>query len=204
MLTILGLNHEEQHQELLATDIKYILGHNPLFPTYKEIANSAAVDTPTGEFISIKEALHDIGYDGNGFCFDNELGRHTVFLPAFKIAKDLVTNGQYLEFIEDGGYQEHEYWHAEGLDWIKNNNMNAPLYWHWINDQWHYYSASGIQPLKLERARSHVSYYEASAFAAWKGMRLPTEFEWEAACNQFTWGNRWEWTDSAYLPYPGY
>ena len=204
MLTILGLNHEEQHQELLATDIKYILGHNPLFPTYKEITNSVVMDFPPGDFVIIKEALYNIGYDGNAFCFDNELGRHTVFLPAFKIAKDLVTNGQYLEFIEDGGYRKHEYWHAEGLDWIRNNNIISPLYWHWIDDRWHYYSASGIQPLSLEEPVSHISYYEASAFAAWKGMRLPTEFEWEAACGQFTWGNRWEWTGSAYLPYPGY
>lgn len=204
MLIILGLNHEEQHQELLSTDIKYILGHNPLFPKYKELANPVTTDFPTEEFIVIKEALHNIGYEGNGFCFDNELGRHTVFLPAFKIAKDLVTNGQYLEFIEDGGYRKHEFWHAEGLDWIRNNNIISPLYWHWIDDRWHCYSASGIRPVRLEEPMTHVSYYEASAFAAWKGMRLPTEFEWEAACNKFSWGDRWEWTASAYLPYPGY
>ena len=204
MLTILGLNHEEQHQELLATDIKYILGHNPLFPTYKEITSAVTTGSPGGEFITVKESMYHIGYDGSGFCFDNELGRHDVFLPAFKIATSLVTNGQYLEFIRDGGYQKHEYWHAEGLDWIKNNNINAPLYWHWTDDQWHCYSASGIQPLKPDEPVAHVSYYEASAFAAWKGMRLPTEFEWEAACNQFEWGDRWEWTGSAYLPYPGY
>ena len=204
MLTILGLNHEEQHQELLATDIKYILGHNPLFPTYKEIADSIERNFSSDEFIVVNEDLYDIGYNGNGFCFDNELGRHTVFLPAFKIAKELVTNAEYLEFIEDGGYHKHEYWHAEGLDWIKNNSINAPLYWHWIDNQWHYYNASGIQPLSLNEPLTHVSYYEASAFAAWKGMRLPTEFEWEAACHQFTWGSRWEWTASAYLPYPGY
>jgi ergothioneine biosynthesis protein EgtB len=203
-LTILGLNHEEQHQELLATDIKYILGHNPLFPTYREIANSIAADIFTDEFIRVKGAMYNIGYDGEEFCFDNELGRHTVFLPAFKISKDLVTNGQYLEFIQDGGYSKHEYWHAEGLDWIKTNKIKAPLYWHWIDDQWHSYSASGIQQLKLDEPVAHVSYYEASAFASWKGMRLPTEFEWEAACNQFIWGNRWEWTGSAYHPYPGY
>jgi ergothioneine biosynthesis protein EgtB len=204
MLTILGLNHEEQHQELLATDIKYILGHNPLFPTYNEIGDSFETNFPSDGFIVIEEALYDIGYNGKAFCFDNELGRHAAFLPAFKIAKDLVTNAQYLEFIEDGGYRKQEYWHAEGLDWIKNNNITAPLYWHWINNQWYYYSASGIQPLRLHEPVTHVSYYEASAFAAWKGMRLPTEFEWEAACGQFTWGRRWEWTGSAYLPYPGY
>ncbi len=204
MLTILGLNHEEQHQELLATDIKYILGHNPLFPTYREITGSVAIGFPADEFMVIKEALHTIGYKGNGFCFDNELGRHTVFLPAFKIAKDLVTNAQYLEFIEDGGYRKHEFWHAEGLDWVRNNNIGSPLYWHWIDDRWHYYSASGMQPVSLEEPVTHISYYEASAFAAWKGMRLPTEFEWEAACGQFAWGKRWEWTASAYLPYPGY
>ena len=204
MLTILGLNHEEQHQELLATDIKYILGHNPLFPTYNEIAESFEPDFRQDEAIVMKEGLYEIGYNGNQFCFDNELGRHTVFLPSFTIAAGLVTNAQYLEFIEDGGYSKHEYWHAEGLDWIKNNNIIAPLYWHWINNQWHYYNASGIQPLKLNEPVAHISYYEASAFAAWKGMRLPTEFEWEAASGQFAWGQRWEWTASAYLPYPGY
>lgn len=204
ILTVLGLNHEEQHQELLATDIKYILGHNPLFPAYKEIAGDVEITTISDEFTVIKEAPYNIGYSGKGFCFDNELGRHTVFLPAYKMAKELITNAQYLEFIEDGGYRKHEYWHAEGWDWVNHNNISAPLYWHWIDDQWHYYKASGIQPLKLKEPVAHVSYYEASAFAAWKGMRLPTEFEWEAACHQFEWGNRWEWTGSAYLPYPGY
>ncbi|HTE23092.1 ergothioneine biosynthesis protein EgtB [Flavitalea sp.] len=204
MLTVLGLNHEEQHQELLTTDIKYILGHNPLFPTYKELVDAVEPDSPCDESIVMHEALYNIGYKGDGFCFDNEVGLHTVFLPTFKIAKELVTNAQYLEFIGDGAYHKHEYWHAEGLDWIKNNNISAPLYWHWIGNQWHYYNASGLQPLRLNEPVTHVSYYEASAFAAWKGMRLPTEFEWEAACQQFEWGNRWEWTGSAYLPYPGY
>jgi len=204
MLIVLGLSHEEQHQELLATDIKYILGHNPLFPMYKEIADSVEIDFPSDEFNVNKEGLYEIGYNGKAFCFDNELGRHTVFLPAFKIAKELVTNAQYLEFIEEGGYHKHEYWHADGLDWIKNNKINAPLYWHWINNQWHYYNASGIQPVRPEEPVTHVSYYEAAAFAAWKEMRLPTEFEWEAACSQFNWGKRWEWTASAYLPYTGY
>ena len=204
MLTVLGLNHEQQHQELLATDSKYILGHNPLFPTYSEIANSVKSQVTPEQFQDIESGIYDIGYDGHGFCFDNELGRHQVFLPAFKIAKGLITNGQYLEFMEDGGYDKHEYWHSEGLAWVKNNHFVAPLYWHLIDGEWHIYTANGIQPLKPDEPVTHVSYYEASAFAAWKGMRLPTEFEWEVASNQIEWGQRWEWTGSAYLPYPGF
>lgn len=204
MLTVLGLNHEEQHQELLATDIKYILGHNPLFPTYKEFANPIQAASSAEEFIVIQEGTYDIGFNGTGFCYDNELAHHTVYLPAYKIAKGLVTNGQFLEFIEDGGYHKHEYWHAEGLEWIKSNNLIAPLYWHHMNDQWFHYNATGIKPLKLDEPVAHISYYEAYAFATWKEMRLPTEFEWEAACGQFDWGDRWEWMGSAYLPYPGY
>ncbi len=203
-LTVLGLNHEEQHQELLATDIKYILGHNPLFPPFREITSPVADNFSSDELISVAEGLHDIGYDGKGFCFDNELERHTTFLPAFKIAKGLVRNGEYLAFIEDGGYRKHEYWHSEGLDWVRNNQINAPLYWHWIDDRWHCYTAFGIKSLNPDEPVTHVSYYEASAFAAWKGMRLPTEFEWEAANQQFNWGSRWEWTASAYQPYPGF
>lgn len=203
-LVVLGLHHEQQHQELLATDIKYILGHNPLFPAYREIVNPARENFSASELIAVKQGLYDIGYDGKEFCFDNELGRHTVFLPAFKIAKGLVTNSEYLAFIEDGGYRKHEYWHAEGLEWVKNHGISAPLYWHWIDGQWYYYSAAGLQPLNVSDPVTHVSYYEASAFAVWMGMRLPTEFEWEAANQQFMWGNRWEWTSSAYLAYPGY
>src|SRR5690606_27125485 len=185
-------------------DIKYILGHNPLFPTYKEISNPIQVATGAEEFIVIQEGTYDIGFNGSGFCYDNELARHMVYLPAYKIAKELVTNGQFLEFIEDGGYHKHEYWHAEGLEWVKNNILVAPLYWHHLNNQWVHYNATGIKPLKLDEPVAHISYYEAFAFATWKEMRLPTEFEWEVACGQFDWGDRWEWTGSAYLPYPGY
>jgi ergothioneine biosynthesis protein EgtB len=204
-LLILGLNHEEQHQELLYTDIKYILGHNPLFPPYSKDHVSPKVDEHSGgEFIKMNEGIYEIGFNGTGFCFDNELGRHKVYLNAFEISPVLVTNGEYLAFINDGGYQDFRHWHAEGWDWVNKNHIISPLYWHYINVDWHNYIYNGLQPIDFKEAVCHINYFEASAYAAWKGMRLPTEFEWEAAANQFNWGKRWEWTESAYLPYPGF
>lgn len=205
-IVILGLNHEEQHQELLHTDIKYILGHNPLFPAYtdKRSKKVASKNEFVNEFKSVASGLYEIGFKGPGFCFDNELGRHQVYLQGFKIARQLVTNEEYLEFMNDGGYQAHQFWHAEGYDWVKANNAVAPLYWHAIDGVWHNYSVNGLRKMDLTGTLCHVNFYEASAFAAWKGMRLPTEFEWEAANRELDWGKRWEWTNSAYLPYPGY
>ncbi len=200
----LGFNHEEQHQELLYTDIKYILGNNPLFPAYKKDASKIIKNTSVGGLIIIDEGIYEIGYNGNGFCFDNELGRHKVYLPEYQIAKNLATNGEYIEFIEAGGYEDFTLWHAEGLDWVRNNNVESPMYWHVIDGKWHYYTLQGLIPVDAEGILNHISFYEAAAFAAWKGMRLPTEFEWEAAANKFEWGRRWEWTESAYLPYPGF
>jgi len=203
---VLGLNHEEQHQELLATDIKYILGHNPLLPAYNnESVIAAEIEKAKGdEFINIPAGIYEIGYNGTDFCFDNELGRHKVYLQDYKIAGNLVTNAEFLEFINEGGYHHHQFWHAEGLDWIKTHNINSPMYWHNISGVWHNYTMNGLNELNMNAALCHISFYEAAAFAAWKGMRLPTEFEWEAASAQFNWGSRWEWTDSAYLPYPGF
>lgn len=206
---VLGLNHEEQHQELLATDIKYILGHNPLFPAYSDaplsyISNNGNATAANDGYHTIPAGIYEIGYNGNGFCFDNELGRHKVYLQDFQIAHAPVTNGEYLDFIEAGGYKSHQYWHAEGLDWVKNNHIEAPLYWHKIDGKWHHYTLSGLQPLSMDETLCHISFYEAAAYAAWKGMRLPTEFEWEITAQHFNWGKRWEWTDSAYLPYPGF
>jgi ergothioneine biosynthesis protein EgtB len=204
-LLILGLNHEEQHQELLYTDIKYILGHNPLFPAYsKEYASPKADEHSGGKLIKLNEGIYEIGFNGTGFCFDNELGRHKVYLNAFEISPVLVTNREYLAFINDGGYQDFRHWHAEGWDWINKNHIISPLYWHYIDEEWHNYTYNGLQPINFKEAVCHISYFEASAYAEWKGMRLPTEFEWEAAADQFNWGKRWEWTESAYLPYPGF
>ncbi|HTE00843.1 MAG TPA: ergothioneine biosynthesis protein EgtB [Mucilaginibacter sp.] len=203
-LLILGLNHEEQHQELLYTDIKYILGHNPLFPAYSNDYVSPKVDQPENVFIKVEEGIYEIGFNGDGFSFDNELNRHKVYLNAFEISRALVTNEEYLTFINDGGYQDFRHWHAEGWDWVNKNHMTFPLYWYNIDGEWHNYTYNGLQSLNLKEAASHISYFEASAYAAWKGLRLPTEFEWEAAASQFKWGHRWEWTESAYLPYPGF
>ncbi|MFY1047560.1 ergothioneine biosynthesis protein EgtB [Chryseobacterium sp. GP-SGM7] len=200
----LGLNHEQQHQELLLTDIKYILGHNPLFPAYKNEDVSKKVQSENIEMIHFNEGIYEIGFEGKGFCFDNELGRHKVYLNDFEIADRLVSNREYLEFMEAGGYQDFRHWHAEGWDWVKQNEAKSPLYWHLIDGKWMNYTLNGLEYLDLNDAVCHISFYEASAFASWKEMRLPTEAEWEVASNYFDWGNRWEWTNSAYLPYPGF
>lgn len=200
----LGLNHEQQHQELLFSDIKYILGHNPLFPPYTVEKVSNDDGYKQSGFISMEAGIYQIGFNGTGFSFDNELGRHNVYLDAFEIAESPVTNAEYLEFIQDGGYTDFRHWHSEGWDWVKQNAAQAPLYWHFIDDKWMQYTLNGLQDINPEDLLCHINFYEASAFAAWKGMRLPTEAEWEAASGQFSWGQRWEWTNSAYLPYPGF
>jgi ergothioneine biosynthesis protein EgtB len=200
----LGLNHEQQHQELLLTDIKYILGHNTLFPAYsKDFTKEMNVLDKNG-FTSLKAGKQPIGYSGQGFCFDNELNHHEKWINGFEISNSLVTNGEYLEFIEDGGYSSFEFWYSEGWDWVNGNDIISPLYWHKIDGEWFQYTLQGLIPLNKELPVTHVSFYEASAYAGWKGMRLPTEFEWETAADKLQWGLRWEHTGSAYLPYPGF
>ena len=199
----LGINHEQQHQELLCYDIKYILGHQPTFPSY----NTELVlkeESPSQGWITMPVGIYDIGFNGDGFCYDNELGRHKVFLHDFQIADRLVTNKEYMEFIADGGYQDFNLWHAEGWDFIQQNEIKAPLYWHLADGHWQYYDFTGLKKVNPNLPVTHISMYEAFAFAEWKGLRLPTEFEWEAASPHFQWGQLWEWTNSAYLPYPGF
>ncbi len=200
----LGLNHEQQHQELLCTDIKYILGHNPLFPPYNNTDIIRAPFNVNAEFITIDAGIYEIGYAGEAFCFDNELSRHKVYLGNFAIASNLVTNGEYLEFMHAGGYTDFKHWHAEGWDWVQTNHVQSPMYWHNIQGEWHHYTLQGLKKVEENDLLNHISFYEASAYALWKNSRLPTEFEWEVAAEQFNWGRRWEWTESAYLPYPGF
>lgn len=203
-LVELGLNHEQQHQELFYTDLKFILGHNPLFPVYKEGFDLTKAKDQDKEYIAISEGIYEIGHHGDGFHYDNELGRHKVFLHDYKLSKALVTNGEFIDFINDEAYQRFDLWLDEGWSWVNENNILAPRYWHKIEGKWHHYTLSGLKPVNHTDVLCHISYYEAAAFAEWSGMRLPSEFEWEIASKYLTWGERWEWTSSAYSAYPGF
>lgn len=224
----IGLQHEQQHQELLVTDIKYILGHNPLFPAYK--APAMVMDTPVKPiaYLQIEEGVYEIGHSGEGFGFDNEFGRHRTYIHAFEAADRVTTNGEYLDFINAKGYQTAEHWLSDGWSWVKEHNIQAPLYWHYVDGQWMQYDlCGGLQPLNLNAPVTHISFYEAAAYASWADKRLLTEQEWEVLANQYQpqiegnfmdsgllspqnsngtqlLGDCWEWTNSAYLPYSGY
>ncbi|MFP4845040.1 ergothioneine biosynthesis protein EgtB [Winogradskyella sp. PE311] len=199
----IGLQHEQQHQELLIYDIKYIFGHQPSFPKL-DFEIKLRPENAKQEFVKIDEGLYKIGHQDDCFCWDNELGEHKVYLYDFEISNRLVTNEEYIEFIEDGGYNDFNLWHADGWDYCQKHQLSKPLYWHKSNNKWMHYTLQGFKEVIGLEPVNHITFYEAFAFAQWKGMRLPTEFEWEVASKELNYGQLWEWTNSAYLPYPNY
>ena len=237
-ICILGLQHEQQHQELLITDLKLILVNNPLRPVYNKNHNPNLTTDALkkgAEFESFEGGIFEMGYLGNGFAFDNEQPLHKVFVNPFKMGRYLTTNAEYLDFILDGGYRNFRYWLDDGWTLLNSKGWEAPMYWEQIEGVWHEMTLNGLQKLVLDAPVTHVSFYEASAYANWKNKRLPTETEWEfvakktnpdpsksnffnkknfhpvpfheinqkESVNQLL-GDVWEWTNSAYLPYPGY
>lgn len=229
----LGTHHEQQHQELIVTDIKHALSHNPQDPAILTSSANPEQIAPPLQWLEFPEGDFLMGCD-EGFCFDNEMPRHTVHLNAFRLASRPVTNGEYLAFMEDQGYQRPAHWLSDGWAWVQQTRARAPLYWQCNNNEWWVYTLAGLQPVHLHEPVCHINYYEANAYASWAGKRLPTEFEWEMASTLATgsahyldpailhprpaeyipgenkntllqmFGDVWEWTQSAYLPYPGF
>jgi len=229
----LGLHHEQQHQELLLTDVKYNFACNPLRPAYAspDISPPAPAVGPL-QWVSFPEGVYWIGHDGQGFAFDNESPRHRCFLEPFQLASRLITNGEYLAFMADGGYERPELWLSMGWDTVQREGWKTPLYWEQRDGTWWTMTPAGMQPVQAAEPVCHVSYYEADAYARWAKARLPTEVEWEVAARPLPlrgnfverhifhpaplsqtedpvplaqmFGDVWEWTQSHYSPYPGY
>ena len=232
--TQLGVEHERQHQELFFTDIKYSLAVNPLLPTYIEAAGIEETEISATRWHGFPGGLVEFGFDGTGFCFDNELPRHKAFLEPFELANRLVSNGEYQKFIDDDGYRRPELWLSDGWSTVTNQAWQAPQYWLERDGEALEYTLHGVRPRRAGTPVCHVSGYEADAYARWAGARLPTEYEWELAAAdaartsadekasgvdagyyhpraapggdglQQLYGDCWQWTQSAYSPYPGF
>jgi ergothioneine biosynthesis protein EgtB len=226
----LGFHHEQQHQELMLTDLKHVLSCNPLSPIYRASPYANTSNVQNLEWIIFPEGIYWIGHEGEGFVFDNEVPRHREFLQPFQLASRLVTNGEYLEFIEDGGYQNPLLWLSEGWNTVRAEEWQAPLYWEKHDEHWQVMTLSGMREVAKAEPVCHVSYFEADAYARWAGARLPTEAEWEVAAQGVPvegnfvesglyhpaplntasgklaqmYGDVWEWTQSSYSPYPGF
>src|SRR5664279_4204252 len=231
-LVTLGLNHEQQHQELILTDVKNGLALNPLRPAYRELRDLDPIlptTVPALRWHSFPEGVYSAGFEGDDFSFDNEGPRHSVFLAPFRVASRLVTNGEYMQFMLDNGYDTSKLWLSDGWDVVRANRWSAPLYWEKRDGQWWHFTMDGMRPVGEDEPVCHVSFYEADAFARWAGERLGTEFEWEVASRSCVvegnfvegesfhpvaagesqmptqmFGDVWEWTASSYLPYPGF
>jgi ergothioneine biosynthesis protein EgtB len=223
---VLGLNHEQQHQELLLTDIKNLFALNPLHPVYQDAPHLQPKAVPLA-WMEFSGGMQSVGHAGVGFAFDNETPRHRVYLEPFALASRPVANGEWLEFMRAGGYSTPELWLSDGWRTVQQNSWQAPLYWEQTDEGWGYMTLGGFVPVDPEAPVCHVSYFEADAYARFAGHRLPTEFEWEVAASSLPldgnfmdsrllhpssrinasrqfFGDVWEWTSSAYMPYPGY
>lgn len=222
----LGINHEQQHQELIVTDIKHVFSHNPLYPALVAQSEPASKPPLAMQFIEGTEGITEIGFKGEGFCFDNETPRHRIYMHPHAIATRPVTNGEYRAFIEDDGYGRSELWLSDGWATVSKERWSRPLYW--ADDLTRYYTLGGLREINMDAPVCHVSFYEADAYARWAGARLPTEAEWETLATDVTiegnlaesgrlqpaassdqgltqvFGDVWEWTQSPYMPYPGF
>jgi len=230
-ILILGINHEQQHQELLVTDIKHVFAQNPLYPVFEEAPPSESQKVEPQHFVDFGESTILIGHHGSGFSYDNEGPRHRALVGPFALSTRPVTNGEYLAFIEAGGYTRSQFWLSLGWTTLQEQRWEAPLYWVKRDKAWWNFTLSGFRPVNEAEPVTHLSYFEADAYANWDGARLPTEFEWEHAATglaqdgnfvdaqrfhpapapaeggkklQQMFGDVWEWTRSAYLPYPGF
>jgi ergothioneine biosynthesis protein EgtB len=204
----LGLHHEQQHQELLVTDMLHAFAANPLFPAINPDWREPLGQPGETTFVRCPDGLHRVGYDGNGFCFDNETPAHQAWLHPHAMASRLVRNRDWLDFILDDGYRTASLWMSDGWAAAREVDWAAPLYWRERGGEWFQFGPNGLAPLVLDAPVRHISWYEADAFARWSQARLPTEAEWEAASANpaifETTGHVWQWTESAYRPYPGY